>query len=149
MGREFVVTGFSQHEDGRKQSKVLKFTVPGEAFGKPTMSRRDKWKQRDCVVKYRAFADLVRLKSREAGMIPAAESVVELRITCYFLPPESHSAKERSRLNGTRHRVKPDSDNIAKSINDSLFKQDQAIADLVVRKRYDWEPRVEIEIEYE
>lgn len=148
MGGDIVVQGFSQHADGRVQARVFRFTVPGEPVSKPRQTRRDKWEQRECVVRYRAWADLARLHARMAGTLPPAETIKELRCTCYFLPPESWNAKSRSSVIGERHNVRPDVDNLAKAVLDSLFKQDQAIADLVVRKRYDWTPRVEIEIEY-
>lgn len=148
MDSDVVVQGFSQHADGRGKARVFRFTIPQEAIGKPTQSRRDRWEQRECVVRYRAWADLARLYARQAGSLPMVDTITDFRVTCYFLPPESWSAKHRTAVIGERHRVKPDSDNIAKAIFDSLYRQDQGIADLVVRKRYDWTPRVEIEIEY-
>ena len=34
--------------------------VRGEPIGKPRMTKRDKWKQRECVLRYRAWADAAR-----------------------------------------------------------------------------------------
>jgi len=35
-------------------------TVPGNPVGKPRMTRKDKWAQRPCVLRYREWADRAR-----------------------------------------------------------------------------------------
>jgi Holliday junction resolvase RusA-like endonuclease len=118
-------------------------TIPGKPIGKPRMTQSDKWKRRPCVVAYWEWAD----KAREVmGELPPASDVDELHLTAYFEPPESWSKKRRVAAIGTKHRVKPDLDNVCKAAMDVLFKQDSAIADALVRKRWDWHPRLEIEI---
>jgi Holliday junction resolvase RusA-like endonuclease len=117
-------------------------SIPGKPIGKPRMTRRDKWLKRPCVLAYREWAD----KAREVmGELPPATAVDEIRVTAYFQPPESWSKKKRIAAIGTKHRVKPDADNVLKCL-DALFKQDSGIADAVVRKRWDWVSRLEIEI---
>ncbi len=117
-------------------------TIPGKPIGKPRMTNRDRWAKRPCVVAYWEWAD----KAREViGELPDASDVDEIHLTAYFEPPESWSMKRRVAAIGTKHRVKSDADNVLKCI-DALFKNDAGIADAVVRKRWDWHPRLEIEI---
>ena len=49
---------------------------------------------------------------------------------------------------GNLHRLAPDRDNIDKALLDALFPQDKAIAMGHIEKRWDWEPRMEVTIEY-
>jgi Holliday junction resolvase RusA-like endonuclease len=126
--------------------QTIKFTIPGEPVAKPRQTRSDKWKKRPCVMKYRAWADHARLC---AGSLPSTCSIEEMRCVANFSPPESWSKKKRLACIGQRHRTTPDADNVGKAVLDSLFDQDSPVADLVVRKRYDWTPRVDIEIDYE
>lgn len=121
------------------------FTIPGEPIGKPRMTRADKWKKRPCVLAYRAWADVARLS---AGALPAAEAIDEIECVAYFRPPPSWSQKKQAAVIGKPHCVKPDADNVLKSVCDALFKQDSALADLIVRKRYGWESRIDVTIDY-
>ena len=126
--------------------KVLKIVVPGTPMGKPRMTRSDKWKQRDCVVRSRQYADEIR---KAAGSIPDPKRIADLSWTAYFRPAESWSQKKKEAAIGTRHRQKPDRDNLDKQVLDSLFDDDSAVADGTIRKRWDWTPRLEITIELE
>ena len=76
-----------------------------------------------------------------------------MHIKAYFKPNKSISKKQYNLLIGTEHLKKPDSDNIAKIICDSLnglaYKDDSQIAVLNVEKYYDEEERVEVIIKYE
>ena len=122
--------------------QLITGTIPGTPIGKPRQTRRDKWDTRPCVLRYRAWAD----QAREImSPLPPAEAVEEIRFTAYFDPPTSWIKKKRVASIGRKHRVKPDADNVLKCM-DALFAQDSAIADAVVRKRWDWHPRLEIEI---
>lgn len=123
---------------------VLRIVVPGPAPGKPRMTRRDVWKKRPAVVRYRDWCDLVR---SIAGDVPPAEKVAELRIVAYYEPPKSWGKRKRALDIGTQHHSKPDADNVAKAVLDCLWPDnDSAIADFWVRKRWDWNARLEIEI---
>lgn len=127
------------------RGNVLTIVMPGAPIGKPRMTRRDKWTQRPAVLRYREWADRLR---EVAGAVPSASEVVDLSWTAYFEPPKSWSKKRREEAIGTKHRVKPDSSNILKGIEDILWpKGDSALADGSYAKRWDWEPRLEIRIE--
>lgn len=131
-------------------TRVWRVVVPGPPIGKPRMTRSDKWKRRDCVVKYRNWADLLRhaIRTQQHGFVPDAMSVVRLSMYAFFEPPESTSKKKRAAMIGEFHRVKPDADNILKTI-DAFYKDDQAIPSVSCDKRWDHESRLVIEIEYE
>jgi Holliday junction resolvase RusA-like endonuclease len=118
-------------------------SIPGRPIGKPRMTQRDKWKKRPCVVAYREWADLCR---HVMGMVPDANRVEQINLFAYFEPPKSWPKKKRWAAVGTKHRVKPDLDNVAKAALDALFEEDSAIADCVVRKRWGWKPQLVIEI---
>lgn len=119
------------------------FVVPGEPVAKPRQTRSDKWKERPCVIRYREWADKAR---REVGSIPPAAQHAD--IVAYLPLPKSLSLKKRQEMAGTPHRVKPDIDNLIKSVLDSLLSRDQGIHEIRAKKR--WEdangPRVEITI---
>ena len=105
------------------------------------MTRRDKWKKRPCVVRYRNWADGARLA---AGRLPQPEQIESFSWTAYFPPPKSWSATKRSEALGTYHRGKPDRDNIDKAILDALFPNDSAIASGMIRKLWGEPARIEV-----
>jgi len=125
--------------------KTIRFTVNRPPMGAPRMTQADKWKQRDCVVRYRAFKDAIRAACPEWPSIEAS-SVESLSWTAYFEPPASWSKKKRAAAIGTLHRAKPDRDNIDKAVLDALFDDDAAIADGRIQKRWAEESRIEIVI---
>jgi len=123
---------------------VIRFTVYGDPVGAPRMTQQDKWKQRPCVMRYRAWKDAARLA---AGQLPDANSVMRLSWVAYFSPPPSWSAKKRHLAYGTLHRSRPDRDNVDKAVLDALFSEDSAIASGTIEKRWGVAERIEIEIE--
>ena len=105
------------------------FTVLGKPMGKPRMTRCDKWKKRDCVVRYRAWADAIRAACPLYNFIPAT-----LIVTAHFAMPASWSEKKKREMAGKPHQSKPDADNVAKGIMDALIVNDQCIHTLTIRK---------------
>ena len=91
------------------------------------MTRRDKWKQRPCVMKYYAFKDQV----REAGL-----ELPESGYHIIFCIPMTKSWSEikKNKMRFTPHRQTPDKDNLEKALLDSLFKDDSHIWDGRVSK---------------
>ncbi|WP_460029401.1 RusA family crossover junction endodeoxyribonuclease [Mannheimia haemolytica] len=97
------------------------------AMGKPRMTRADKWKKRDCVLRYRAFKDEVRLHN-----VSLPESGYHL---IFVMPmPQSWSKKKKAEMNGKPHQQKPDKDNLEKALLDALFEDDCRIWDGRVTK---------------
>jgi len=123
---------------------TMRIVIPGPPPGKPRMTQRDKWKQRPEVVRYRQWCD--RVRAAVGDLLPAAERVAEVNWTAYFEPPPSWSKNRRVAAIGQRHRSKPDRDNIDKALLDCLFRRDERIADGTLRKRWDWNARLEVEI---
>ena len=86
---------------------------------KPRMTQRDKWKKRPCVMRYRAFCDLVRM----AGIsLPMAYHVV------FVLPTANR------KLWGWTHDRKPDRDNLDKALMDAVLKDDSKHGRALVHK---------------
>lgn len=147
LGHEGVSNLSPSHDPDHRPGaspQVLTITVPGRPHGKPRMTQRDKWKRRPVVVAYREWADRVRAA---AGTMPPAESVLSLDWTAYFVPPPSWPKSKQLAAIGTLHRVKPDSSNILKGIEDVLWPEnDSALASGSYEKRWDWKPSLEIRI---
>lgn len=119
------------------------FTVFVVPMGAPRMTKRDKWKRRPIVIRYRKFKDAIRAA---AGIIPPPEIILSLSWTAFFSPPASWSVKKRIAALGQLHRSKPDRDNIDKGILDALFEQDSGIASGQIEKRWGEPSRLEVTI---
>lgn len=107
------------------------FTIPGDPVGKPRMTRSDQWRQRDCVVKYRDWADAARtvatgIGDPEHGKI--TDDVLGVHVYAHFAVPESWSKKKKAAAYGRLDRSSSDADNILKAVMDALFAQDKTIA---------------------
>lgn len=98
-------------------------------MGKPRMTRADKWKKRDVVLRYRAFCDEVRLNGL---VMPEAGG----HITFVIPMPASWSLRKRAAMSGQAHQQKPDVDNMIKALMDALFTDDAHIWDVRVTKRW-------------
>lgn len=107
--------------------------IPAAAPGKPRMTQRDKWKQRTCVVEYRAWADRLRAAF---GEVPDPERVAGITVTACYAMPKSWSRKTRLAMRSRRKRTKPDGDNILKACTDPLWKRDEALGDQSVVRRW-------------
>ena len=94
---------------------------------KPRQTRSDKWKQRPCVMKYRAFADEV----RRQGITIREEYD---RITFVIPMPKSWSQKKKDSMLGKPHKQVPDVDNLCKSLMDAIFGNDCRVWDVHIRK---------------
>ena len=92
-------------------------------MGKPRMTQRDKWQKRPCVIRYRLYCDTIREK---AGKIPPTPIAVHIK--AFFGISASWSQKKKLEMVGTRHRFRPDWDNIGKAICDALFDEDSCLA---------------------
>ncbi|POP41757.1 RusA family crossover junction endodeoxyribonuclease [Superficieibacter electus] len=98
-------------------------------MGKPRMTRADKWKKRDVVLRYRAFCDEVRLN----GLVMPETGG---HITFVIPMPASWSQKKRAAMKGQAHQQKPDADNMLKALMDALFTDDAHIWAVRVTKRW-------------
>lgn len=120
---------------------MMTFTIYGQPVAKPRMTRRDKWKQRECVLHYRAWCDLARLV---AFGNPLKKTMLSkptvLNARFYFASGKQHRTGP--------HIVKPDFDNCSKALADALFHNDQMIYKSHIEKYWcdGGPPRVEVDI---
>ena len=94
-----------------------------DPVSKPRMTRSDKWKQRDCVLRYRTFADELRLKYKRTKNQDSGSFNIVFSIKM----PDSWPLKKQIDMDGKPHRQKPDIDNLIKSVFDALFEDDSFI----------------------
>ena len=114
-------------------------TYPIVPMGAPRMTRADAWRVpvRDCVSRYRAFKDEVRLRG---------VSLVNGDGVVFVMPmPPSWSKKKKAKMCGQLCKQKPDLDNMLKSLMDALFQDDAHIAELS-KLRKEWGYTGEIRI---
>jgi len=99
-------------------------------MGAVRQTRADAWKRRPVVLRYRAFKDAVRAQFGKIVDVP------ETLCVDFYLPlPESWSGKKKALMGGKRHRQKPDIDNLAKAVMDTLWPGgDEGLAELTARK---------------
>ena len=100
---------------------------PITPVAKPRMTQRDKWKQRPCVMRYRAFADECRLRGVS---IPADGAMVTFVVPM----PKSWSERKRRAMDGKVHEQKPDLSNLVKALEDAVLKDDSAVHTMAARK---------------
>lgn len=121
-------------------SEVLEMvTLDITPVGKPRQTQRDRWMQRPEVMRYRNYADELRMKLKPED-IP-----MPLSITFYMPMSASWSKKKKAELLFTPHTLKPDLDNLIKAFQDALFSDDQAIWQYgVMEKRWADTGKIEI-----
>lgn len=117
--------------------------IYGTPVGKPRMTRRDVWKKRSPVVKYREWCD----KARSViGPLPPAQQVKSVSITAHFEPHKSWSKKKRLEAEDQPHRQKPDIDNVIKTVCDCFWQDDASIYAVSATKLWAREAKLEVEI---
>lgn len=124
---------------------LLFYRIPGFAMGAPRQTRADKWKQRPCVLRYRAWADTIR---KYCSFVPDAADVGSIQMVAFYKMPDSWSKKKKHEMYGELKRTVPDHDNIFKAAADSLWKNDAALGDVEIRRRWADDDYVELFIEY-
>ncbi len=87
---------------------------------KPRQTRADKWLKRPCVVRYRAYADELRLQAKQKGY----KLEQTLYIKFYIPMPKSWSKKKKDLYQNEPHKQRPDIDNLLKAFMDALAVDD-------------------------
>ena len=130
---------------------MIRFTVPGEPKAKqrPRLGKGFAYTPKQ-TVEYENWVKQCYLTSDcSKGFL---EHQIHAKIEAYFSIPKSVTKKNRElMLNGEmRPTKKPDADNIAKSILDSLngiaYLDDSSVVSLEVEKYYSEMPRVEVSL---
>lgn len=138
---------------------MLKFTVPGKVQAKQStkFSNHGGFVRTYTPKEMVNYANLVKINFQYAypDHLPSVfiDKPLKMQITVNIEVPKSYSNKKTNKcLTGEiRPTVKPDCDNIAKNIQDSLngiaYPDDKQIVVLAVRKYYSQNPSVQIEID--
>ncbi len=134
----------------------MKFTVEGKPQGKARArtfyNRRLNKMQSITPEKTQAYEDLVRWSYKAAGGGYYGKGLFEVHIKAVYEVPASYPKKKREMaLQGKiRPSVKPDIDNITKSILDALngvaYYDDSGVIALTAEKVYGENARVEVEL---
>jgi Holliday junction resolvase RusA-like endonuclease len=102
-------------------NRSLRFTVLIDPMGAVRQTHADRWKKRDCVLRYAEYKHALKLK---VGEHPVPD---ELHLKFHIAMPASWSGKQKARMTAKPHRQKPDKDNLCKGVMDALWENDQAI----------------------
>jgi Holliday junction resolvase RusA-like endonuclease len=132
----------------------MRFTVYGNpvAKGRPRFTRQGSFVKSYTPEKTVNYENLVKISFDMCEEKEKLEGELAVSLMVYCSIPKSTSKKKKAlMLNGDiRPTTKPDLDNIAKAILDSLngraFDDDKQVVSLIVQKYYSDTPRVEIEI---
>ena len=109
-------------------------------IAKPRMTRRDKWLDppRPRVKRYWDFCNWCKL---EKVALPCYGAHVT-----FILPlPESLSKKTKKTRNGKPHTIRPDLDNLIKSLSDAIYENDSVIYDIWATKIWGYEGKIIID----
>jgi Holliday junction resolvase RusA-like endonuclease len=102
----------------------------GKPVAKPRMTRSDAWKKRPTVVKYWAFKDSITAQAKKQDF----ELGKAYKVTFVVALPKSMSMKRKRVLGGKPHMLRPDLDNMLKSLNDCLMEEDSSVHYIAARK---------------
>ena len=137
---------------------MINFTIKGKPQGKarPRFRKIGKYVSTYNTKQTKDYEELVKISVTEQckdKLDKEYTGLVKMAIKAYFKPNKSVSKKQYNLMIGTEFLKKPDSDNIAKIICDSLnglaYKDDSQVALLNIEKYYGEEEKVEVQLEYE
>lgn len=131
---------------------MIHFVIPGEpkAKARPRVTTKGITYTPKSTVEYENWVKQCYFIEHRQTML---EGQIKAVIKAYFTIPKSTSKKKRKEMleGKIRPTKKPDTDNIAKIVLDSLntiaFDDDKQVVDLRVEKYYSEEPRVEVALE--
>ena len=106
-------------------------------MGKPRMTQRDKWGEREAVQRYWAFKEECQVKG-----VQVPEQGAD--ITFIMPMPKSWSNKKKEKMNGIQHQQKPDIDNLLKALLDAVYKDDSKVWDIKARKIWGFKGAINI-----
>lgn len=154
MDTQDILTGAARGAPSLEGS-AIRFTVPGQPQGKgrPRIGKVGEFARMFTPAKTLAYEGFIALQAQIAmAGHDLVEGPVEVRMFIALQVPESKSQKwKRQALAGEVFpTTKPDADNTVKAVFDALngvvWKDDVQVVDLVLRKRYSAQPRIEVEV---
>tara|TARA_B100000586_G_scaffold89492_1_gene63575 strand:- start:278 stop:646 length:369 start_codon:yes stop_codon:yes gene_type:complete len=92
---------------------------------KPRMTRADRWKKRQSVLKFFAFRDAV--KQSPAWKTLQLLDMDSFKIVFHVPMPKSWSKKKKAQFEGKPHQQRPDLDNYLKAWKDSVYEEDAVV----------------------
>ncbi|TQN37435.1 hypothetical protein FHU33_4087 [Blastococcus colisei] len=98
-------------------------TIKVDPVAKSRQTRSDKWKQRPAVMRYRAYADELRLTVPVCYQFPA-----NVELIYGISMPRSWSAKKKAEMDGQPHRQEPDTNNLTRRSRTSSAKRQLCLA---------------------
>jgi len=119
----------------------VRMVYKGSIMGKVRMSVQDRWKKRPCVMRYWEFKDRLVAQAKEQNFKLGNEIMIQIIIEM----PKSWSKKKKEFMIGMPHQQRPDVDNIAKGIMDSLLENDSCVYSLFAEKYWGLENIIIIE----
>ena len=133
---------------------MVVFEIRGQPMGKerPKFARMGSYVRTYTPKKTKNYEELIKKEYKNQCDYEFGEEPLSIHIQAYYKVPTSYSNKKREMcLSGEiRPTTKPDADNIAKIICDSLngvaYADDKQIVKLIVEKNYSLTPRVEVTI---
>ena len=130
------------------------FEIPEKAIGKQRPRYSSKTHRMYTPTATRSFEEKVKWAFTQKYNIATelSEKPFKAKITAVFEPPKSLSNKKKEELiDKLDYTKKPDADNIAKAILDSLnglaYKDDSQVSELLVQKDYGTENKIIVELE--
>lgn len=134
--------------------KEVKFSILGEpkAKGRPRFSKRGNFVTTYTPQETQNYEAFIKLCYVNAANGIKFEDAVEAEINCVFGIPKSVPKKKRQEMMDGKIPCmkKPDTDNIAKSVLDSIntiaYEDDKQVVKLIVTKMYGETPRVDVTI---
>ena len=107
----------------------------------PRQNRSDRWRKRPVVLRYRAYSDALRQACLANDFVLGEEIDLE-----FYIPmPKSWSNRKKLKMVGEPHRQRPDTDNLAKGVMDSLLHEDCKVWHIQAKKYWSVEGAIVIE----
>lgn len=131
---------------------AIRFEVKGEPRGKgrPRFASHGKFVKAYTPVETENYEAFVKVNACRAANGLYLNGPLKAEIDCIYSIPSSWSKRKKAEAvsSNVPCTKKPDADNIAKTVLDSLngllYDDDKQVVELVVRKRYGVMPRVEV-----
>lgn len=114
-----VVYYVSYHMNDMKE-----YFLDVEIMGKPRMVRSDTWANRDVVNRYWSVKDKLVEEAQKHNLLDLPD---DFYVEFHIPMPTSWSEKKKILMNGQPHQVKPDIDNLLKTLLDCLKEKDQTV----------------------